>query len=294
MPTEIGVYLLTSTHVGAGSAAGAIDLPIARERHTGHPLLPASGLKGVLRRVPGLAEPAVRALFGPPPPQKGQKDSDRLIPGDATFTDGLLLAFPVRCLSHGFVWVTCPQVIARWRRLREAHGLTAPEVHISADRPTATFGHAGALVVEDLAISTAGFGTAGSEPLQTVAKAWSRLLPRGDGLAVTLPERLVCLPDADFGHLVRHTTPVTARVQLTPGKTTDKYVDEQQNEFEGNLWYEETLPPDCLFSFVLGERKAGAEVRALLDALAARPVLQIGANETVGQGLSRWTAEGGA
>jgi CRISPR-associated protein Cmr4 len=45
------LYLFTRTplHVGAGSAVGAIDQPIQRERHTGFPLIPGSSIKGVLR-----------------------------------------------------------------------------------------------------------------------------------------------------------------------------------------------------------------------------------------------------
>ena len=50
---ETGIYLLAPTHVGTGQAAGAVDLPIARERHTGHPYLPATALKGVARDVAG-------------------------------------------------------------------------------------------------------------------------------------------------------------------------------------------------------------------------------------------------
>ncbi|MDA1278093.1 MAG: RAMP superfamily CRISPR-associated protein [Verrucomicrobia bacterium] len=42
------MFLFTRTplHIGAGASVGAIDQPIQRERHTGFPIIPATGLKG--------------------------------------------------------------------------------------------------------------------------------------------------------------------------------------------------------------------------------------------------------
>lgn len=49
------------------------------------------------------------------------------------------------------------------------------------------------------------------------------------------------------------------------------------------LWYEEALPPDTLLSLLIGERAAGAaaELAAFLE---TSRYLQVGGNETVGQG----------
>ncbi|MFM2246762.1 MAG: hypothetical protein RL071_2836 [Pseudomonadota bacterium] len=285
MAIEIGVYLLTSTHVGAGASSGAIDLPIAREGHTGHPLLPASALKGVARRlVEGSAKTEAARLFGPPPPQKGQP-SEALTPGEAVFTDGALLAFPVRSLSHSFVWITSPYCIDRWRRGRRLLGLKSPEGRNQSE-PCATFTHTGALVLDNYAVSLPGTASA---QLAAVAAAWAALLPKDDGVAQALPRRLVCLTDADFSHLVQRCTPVTARVQLTPGKTTDTYRDDDGNEFKGNLWYEESLPAECLFAFGV-QARAGGDLTALSKAISNRgKAMQLGGNETVGMGMTAWT-----
>ncbi len=40
---------VSPVHMGAGQAVGAIDNPIQREVHTGHPLIAGSGLKGAER-----------------------------------------------------------------------------------------------------------------------------------------------------------------------------------------------------------------------------------------------------
>lgn len=284
---ETGIYLLTATHVGTGQAAGAVDLPIARERHTGHPLLPASALKGVLRdRFESGSDLAlVKKLFGPEPPQKGEV-GDSLFPGDLVFTDGHLLAFPVRSLSAAFYWVTCPQIIGRWRRLRGAWSLPVGTAPVPVGQASSTFAHPGPLVLEDHVVTTSGFGSAHAA-LKEIASQWAALAPAGDDIARALPERLISVSDADFAHLVHTCTTVSARVQLTPGKTTDEFVDENGKPWKGNLWYEETLPPDCLFSALVGTRKGTTDaVSASLGAAGAQ--VQIGGNETIGQGISWW------
>lgn len=294
MAIEIGVYLLTSTHVGAGASSGAIDLPIAREGHTGHPLLPASALKGVARRLLDPNADAkkgseVSRIFGPPPPQKGQP-SEALTPGEAVFTDGALLAFPVRSLSHSFVWITSPYCIDRWRRGRRLLGLSLPAgiVPATADpnRASSTFAHTGALVLDNYAVNLPG---AADAKLAAIGAEWAKLLPKDDGVAQALPRRLVCLTDADFSHLVQRCTPVTARVQLTPGKTTDTYRDDDGKESKGNLWYEESLPSECLFAFGV-QARAGGDLSALSKKISNEgKVMQLGGNETVGMGMTAWT-----
>src|SRR5438874_9204607 len=43
------LHALTSLHPGSGTALGAVDLPVQRERHTQWPTIPGSALKGILR-----------------------------------------------------------------------------------------------------------------------------------------------------------------------------------------------------------------------------------------------------
>lgn len=44
-----GIYTITALHCGVGQAISAVDLPIAREKHTELPYLPSTSLKGVAR-----------------------------------------------------------------------------------------------------------------------------------------------------------------------------------------------------------------------------------------------------
>ena len=43
------IHALTALHAGTGQGVGVVDLPIAREKSTGLPIVPGSGIKGVLR-----------------------------------------------------------------------------------------------------------------------------------------------------------------------------------------------------------------------------------------------------
>ena len=45
----LGLYAQTAMHPGSGTALGAVDLPVQRERHTQWPTIAGSALKGILR-----------------------------------------------------------------------------------------------------------------------------------------------------------------------------------------------------------------------------------------------------
>jgi hypothetical protein len=53
MSTEPGslfwLHALTPLRVGGDAGLGAINLPTMREQHTGHPFVPGSVIKGILR-----------------------------------------------------------------------------------------------------------------------------------------------------------------------------------------------------------------------------------------------------
>ncbi len=303
---ETGLYTLTATHCGTGRAAGAVDLPIARERHTGFPLVPATSIKGVLRDLsegrrgaPGWDKKKRRLLLGTDPPGT-QGSEERLEAGQLVLTDGRLLAFPVRSLQAPFLWVTCPLVVERWRRDRRALGLDVPSSSLdslSQEPPLPAVAGPrlgdGSLVLEDFYYPQVAWE---SKAVAWLAKRWRRLVPPVETAARNgLGRHLALIPDADFSDLVRRATPVNARVQLTGGKTTDTWTDPETGKPEtGNLWYEETVPSDCLFSVLVTSRsREGGHARSLRRLLAGQDVrvIQIGGNETVGQGLCWWSPE---
>lgn len=307
----MGLYTLSPTHVGTGQATGAIDLPIARDAATGFPVLPATSLKGVLRdRFSPDPQPSqtdrdlIIQLFGSELADIGKdsdagKDSDGddggLKPGRLAVTEGRLVAYPVRSLSRPFFHVTCPQILEQLLRDLRATGGPAPSLDLTAlddlrgalasDKALA----GKALVLEDLVF--APDTVLAPDGIGAIAAFLAGLLPADEAATRRrLESGLIVIPDADFIALMRSAVPVRARVKLTGGKTTDKWTNPDTGETEsGNLWYEETLPSDCLFVALVGQRRDrnrnGATLQTLLDRAANLAVLQVGGHETVGQGL---------
>lgn len=285
----LAMYTETPLHAGTGQSTGTVDLPIQRERHTGFPLIPATSLKGSLRERAERGwqdheAAVVDALFGPL-----AKGSAELHAGALALTDARLLAFPMRSLSDVFVWVTCPLALGRLQRDLRLVGMAA---RLAGDGPPPGQAVAGSrqfggrpLVLEDLSYTVSI-----DHRWAAVATELAGLLPAGDAHRVyrdRFRDHLVLLSDDDFAYCVQHATEVSARIKLNERKTT--------SGDGGNLWYEETLPADCLLYTLLraeqprtrnGPLSSSRDVRArLLSLLEGEPgFLQVGGNETVGHG----------
>lgn len=303
-----GIYTLTPTHCGTGQTAGAIDLPIARESHTGLPLIPATTLKGVARDFwfddrDAANKELVRRLFGSDPPrsrgeavepatseteQRDDGEGNGLRAGDLVFLDGLLIAFPVRSLTGVFRLVTSPLLLQRLRRLAIAHGgwldsdfvcptPGAGEALVAEERS------AGPLSLEDLVIPKARCRV--DDEVARLAGAIARLvsMDEADADRQAMRRRLVVVEDDVLQDLTRRATTVTARIALHKERKTSD-----------NLWYEETLAPDCLFASIVAGRPGAYDdpVDDLRQKLPATQLYtQIGGNGTVGCGQCRWVVK---
>lgn len=300
----LGIYTLTPTHFGTGQTTGQVDLPIARDAFTGFPVLPATGIKGVIRDYASMAKLQndtgraaldVDKLFGKLVDPNNKADT--LEAGRLAFTEARLVAYPVRSLNRSFLYVTCPSILDGLARdLRSVGGETLLEVAElpMAERDGAWVADASlekdpALVLEYMVFASAEFRH--SAAVATLAERLSALIPAEEPATRERFKRaLVVIPDGDFEALMQTVIPVQARIKLGPNKTTDD---------GGNLWYEERLPSDCLFVAFVGERRsrdnggrqgnAKADLGSLVGARAAFAVMQIGGNETVGNGLCRCT-----
>ncbi len=125
--TQKPMFLITETplHAGSGSDLGIVDLPIQRERHTGFPKIEASSLKGAIRESFEsidefeVSEKTIEInkksknkdlylVFGP--------EGDDVHAGAVGFSDARLLLFPVKSMKGVFAWITCPKVLAQFKR----------------------------------------------------------------------------------------------------------------------------------------------------------------------------------
>jgi len=267
----IYLHAITPVHSGTGQAAAVIDLPIAREKATGWPVIPASSLKGVLRALLGSGEDDARF---------GSKDQA----GAWCFGDQRILCLPVRSFFGTFAYVTCPLALARLCRDAEALGAERPFTQapssVDEQRILVTRGSAlarnGKVYLEDL-----DFDAAEEEVAGVVAGALADIL-FGDS-PDRFTERFAIVADSVFDYLSETATEITARVRL---KEDTKTVE------SGGLWYEEAVPAEAIFwgAVVAADHAkrngAVAGFEELKDGL-----VQIGGDASTGRGLCRMVVQ---
>lgn len=267
----ISLVAETHIHVGVGQSTGALDLPVARERTTDYPFIPGSGVKGAMKvwagERAGLGDKERDDLFG----KEGQAEKDEGSSGFAGHllcSDARLLLLPVRCMSDAFKWVTCPAILKRFARDCQRADVTCDipgDFNVEVGKYLGADTQDGTLGLEEREFKKAS----NDEDVDKVIKALApRMVPETD-----LKQRLVILSDMDFGWFARYALPVMARNKL----------DDNKIVVGGALWYEESLAPDTVMYLLLGERKEGA-VKKVRKAMTDAPYVQIGGNETIGQG----------
>jgi CRISPR-associated protein Cmr4 len=293
MKTKL-LYLFTRTplHIGAGSSVGAIDQPIQRERHTGHPIIPGSSIKGVLRDAarqhPDLSETKIDDAFGPE--DSSHKDSGKVTrAGNIAFTEGRILAFPVRSAKGAFAYITCPFVLNQFKRLTTNNSLPAiPEIKDQSCLASkgVTFLDKGTVVLEEYCF----------ESSDDIATEWIEALKDliHDPVWQTVPQRLAILSDGDFAHFVKATTEISNhnRIDAKTGTVDD-----------GALFNLESVPAETLFmaslhSISRPEARAQAEKNGpeisiyssdslsdITTLIESTPLLQFGGNSTTGRGF---------
>lgn len=288
-PRLITLQAITFLHPGTGQSTGVVDLPIQREVHTGYPMFASSGFKGSLRdKAEQLwkgvdkdkIHPDVETLFG------STAGGENPNAGCLSVTDARILAFPVRSLQQVFVWITCPMVIERLQRDRELIELGSPNFVLNEVPTEVAWVTNDSPLKEMLILEDVSFNVTPNKTVDAISNLFISLL---DDKAGFDGKRLVVIPNDDFQHLVRFATQISARNVLNKETKTSE-----------NLWYEETLPPETImYALALchnqppgnnadSEKKrdiaSAKDVAKKLQTLLENKFLQIGGNETVGQG----------
>lgn len=292
------LHAISPVHAGAGSATGAVDLPIQRERHTGWPHIQSSGVKGAFRdhceRVWMLKKLDMDKLVTDDAKKQAKELAGRIfgrikedavklgIPEDKAatqagaiaFSDAKLLAFPVRSNLAPFVWVVCPALLKRLSRDLALTGTSVTDlsgISLQADSYGLIKGDlTGDIILEDVCLK------AQSGEWQEVAGVFAKLAPAVD--------RLVLVPDDHFSFLMETATEIQAQIKIEAETGTTK---------DGSLRYQELLPADTvLYTMVFfGEERAEESNRIIFDALtqavrdAAATHIQMGGDMTLGRGI---------
>ena len=282
---------ITPLHIGVGTGAGEIDLPIAREKSTGLPMAPGSAVKGVLRDSmdPGgngackSSSPAEWTdLFGP----AYSEDVDRQ--GMLSFDDARLLVMPVRSLKGACAWITCPFVLGRYVEALSEAALGLPALQATQIVATNALLHQNVAILEELDLQANG-----DVAQCRLREAWAEHLadaflpPRqqgnaargaGDDFRRGFRERLAIVADEVFAFFAEVATDTRARIRLGENRVVANQA----------LWYEENLPADSLLFGEWGAQKVrkATTVKQPTDALGLvrSQVLQLGGKATVGRG----------
>ncbi len=288
------IHASSPLHVGVGQGHDLIDLPIARERTTNHPIVPGSGLKGMLRQAAReqleqgteASDGVTCSLFGPDTKNASQYHSA------LRFSDSRLLLFPMTSDLGTFAWVTSPLILARL--VRDAGpslgGAIPDEVPETKDErvlvtPESCLVDAGGKVHLGGVAMRANKG-------QGQTHRWAQALaalvfPDDAPWRALLLQRIAIVSDEVMSWAVEGHTEVRARIRIDPASGTVA---------DGGLWYEEALPAEAVLSCQVQAVSNGKiKPEAALDQLAGllNQPLSLGGNATVGQGRVRLGLHGG-
>lgn len=272
---QLLIFTRTPLHVGVGSSVGAVDLPVRRERHTNHPIIPGSAIKGVFRDAARhtVAEAnTIDDLFGP---ETIDNDASARA-GDVAFGEARPLAFPVRSAKGAFAYITCPFVLRRYARESGTEDLPAlpdPEDQTCLAGSKVVLDHNGTkrVVLEEYAFSQQ----------EIFPEQWEKTLLglSDDPVWQEASRRIVLLSDGDFAHFVTTTTEISTQTKIDA---------ETGAVAKGALFNMECVPAETLFSApvqIIGRYKNTDASGELAKLAAAHPVLQFGGNSTTGRGF---------
>jgi CRISPR-associated protein Cmr4 len=272
---------ITPLHVGCGQDVGVVDLPVIRERTTGYPFIPGSGIRGSVRDLldrwgAEKRDGTVSLLFGPRTAEAGDEDSPRHA-GCVAVHDAKILLFPVRSDQALFLWITCPSVLRRFSRDLEVFvpGLdwSISTEGLEEEQALAPSGFDSPLYLEEFS-----FRLKELEDSQTIQSltAWGSKI----GDLVGAPEigsRIVLVSDRTFHYFISHATMILQHNRLTSAKTVEG----------GMLFSVEAVPPEAVFYGFFG----ATDSRRPVPQEAPEPRLS---REKVLETLrSFWTQEGG-
>lgn len=286
-------------HLGTGASTGGIDLPLAREVGTGWPLIPGSGIKGVLRNE--LVTEHTDWLFG----SKRDATSDR-DQGALMFSDLRLLCLPVRSYAGGWAWVTSPAALqayareAKWCQPGDAARAALPvalpaepasdaSVEATVDGPLAV---SQAIFLHDIRLRVTADEASKASVLSWATHLADRVFAANDRASerTLFLQRFVLVSEAVFAYLATVAMDVRTRVRLEVRKAVAT----------SGPWVEESLPVETLlWGSVAADaikksdnvpHSAAEAISAFSKLVGAERRLQIGGKATVGRGVARFIA----
>lgn len=279
------LHALSPLHSGTGQGVGLIELPIARERTTEHPIVPGSSIKGVLRDAARGQTADVDAIFGS---TEGSASMVRV-------SDARTLAFPVKSDCGTFAWVTSPYTLFRYVRDGSDVGFAVNQVPVVAAGKIVTGDESAVFDGSRVTLDGLPYERLPlSDGAKTVIRALASAVFPGDdptnqAWRQFFFERIVIISDDAFTWFTQTATDVRAHVRI----------DDETGTVAGRaLWYTETLPPETILAGIVqvGALRKDQDPDVAIELLKtiAEAPLQVGGNATTGAGRVRLVIGGGA
>jgi CRISPR-associated protein Cmr4 len=257
------ITTLSNLHVGSGDINfDIIDNQVQRDAITKLPTIHSSSLKGAFREAAGEGSNYTSYIFGP---DNSSNDSHQT--GAFHFFEASLLTRPVRSNVKAYFNATSPAVLKSFLGLIEDFDITFSEdvkleiAKLSELKPAKgqplIFEALNSVILEDIEAKSHTFDTSGLESF--------------------LGKDIALFDEADFKAL---TLPVLARNYLVNGESK-------------NLWYEEVVPKQSKFYFVIAkpENLDDADKNGKIEKFEKRfdntTKMQFGANKSIGYGFSK-------
>ena len=295
---------ITPLHIGCGQDVGIVDNPVVRERSTGYPFIPGSGIRGVIRscfenaRDENSHKDLFNTLFGP----EIKPGESAEYAGCLSVVDAKLLFFPVRSNKNVFQWITCPFVLKRFYRDVSAFGTNIktgclPEnLRVDQDCYICSGPVEDRLTLEEFPFKKQWrtpecFSQDGNGVEDETGKISNALNDLANMVKLDDLERILIVSDRTFGYFVEHATIIMQRNRLTSAKTVA----------EGALFSVESIPPEAVFYGFIGGSKARKEGSDIDDGKKAlehlfnvlktssdkESYIQLGGDESTGLGITR-------
>ncbi len=268
MQFKANLYSLTAVtnmHVGSGkNNYGIIDNLVQRDVLSDFPTINSSSLKGAIREYfdpKGAHPPHVTHIFGSDPKQ----DSHQNKPGKYRFFSANLLSTPVRSNLLPYVNVTCEAIITEFLDNLAKFDIEYPH----ADTLKAWIKtHSGEATHYESDLD----GNLNVEMLDL--KATKGSFAEMNVISNLFGKHPVLVSNPRFKELTNDNhLPVISRNYL-------------ENGISKNLWYEQVLPRQSRFYFIVLVPDADSHFAQFSTDLQAQPV-QVGGNASIGYGFSK-------
>lgn len=267
MQTKImTLFTRTPLHVGCGSSVGAVDQPVARERHTRFPVIPGSAIKGVLADLwnENFKRTDDGKLYFGEDDDKAKAKSAKI-----SFGEAKLLAFPVRSARGCFAFLTSPLALERYKR---DAGLELPVPTVSASMKclagsAVVFNDKKAVVLEEYCFACEGaFPDEWAKHLASLAD--DAVLNGGDA-------RFVLVNDEDLAFYAQNACQISQHVSIDSQSGT---------AVDGKLFNQEEVPSEALFYAPLMFLDSTIDYKSFDERIRQSPCIQFGGKGTTGIG----------